>query len=262
VTLFDFFRSIKTVLGLATGRSKMASRSDTGCLVVGMEKSRKYGACPGAGVDGDRMAEALEDYGDVIHLSNSEAQGCTFKSALQQVCRKELAIVYYAGHGGRSKSGSSESGYSEHLCLDDGPFWDHEIWKTVSCAAGRVVLIFDCCHSGHMYRHAGFEGEWTGVKYLHADELEPLYPGFEFSLLRTRAIAAGEHDILVWSGCPAESYSYGDASGGVFTNGILKGASSVFATYDSVWKSAKRAAESQKPVRTVIGTGFDGLVFR
>lgn len=262
MSLFDFFRSIKTVFGLVTGRSKLASRSETGCLVVVMEKSRKYGSCPGAGLDGDRMAGLLREYGDVIHLSDAGASGCAFKSALQQVCRKELAIVYYAGHGGRSKSGSSENGYSEHLCLDDGPFWDYEIWKTVSCASGRVVLIFDCCHSGHMYRHAGFEGEWAGVKYLHAEELEPLYPGFEFSMLRTRAIAAGGHDILVWSGCPSESYSYGDSSGGVFTNGILKGTSSVFATYDSVWRSARKAASAQRPVRTVMGSGFSGPVFR
>lgn len=258
MNLFDIVRSIKSMFGLLMGKSKLASKGDTGCLVVGMEKSSKYGACPGARKDSDSMSKVLSDYGHIMLLQDKEATSSAVKSGLDQIVRKDLAIFYYSGHGGQeTKSGEQ----TEFLCLNDGPLHDTEIWKRISCSAGRVVCIFDCCHSGTMYRHAGMEGEFKGMLYLHADELEPLYPGFEFSMLSRMPRMAGENNILVWSGCPAESYSYGDSSGGVFTNGILSGLGCM-ATYDSVWRRAKSAASLQKPVRTVIGTGFSGLVFR
>lgn len=245
LSFFDIVRYIKSLFSLATGKSKLASKSDTACLVVGMERSKKFGSCPGANHDSNEMGKVLAKYGRTTLLQDGMATTGSIRSALTEAVKRDLAIFYYSGHGGKS-------GDSEFLCPSDGKFWDREIWDIVSNARGRVVLIFDCCHSGHMYRDAVQMGEGP----------DEAYGGFEFRMLREMPMAAGSHDILVWSGCPKDSYSYGDSSGGVFTNGLLKGIGKTAATYDTVWKAGQKAAASQNPVRTVMGSGFGGLVFR
>ena len=244
MNLFDIVRYVKSLFSLAVGKAKLTPKSDTACLVVGMENSRKYGACPGSAHDAQEMGKALRKYGATTVLMDGEATRAAIKGGLQDIVKKDLAIFHYSGHGGRE-------GDSEFLCPADGPVWDREIWQIISQAKGRVVLIFDCCHSGHMYRDAGVLGDvWRQDA------------GFEFRMLQTVPMAAGEHNILVWSGCPKESYSYGDSSGGVLTNGILRGLKKAVATYESVWAFASGAASAQRPVRTVMGKGFGGLVFR
>ena len=253
MNLFDIVRYVKLMFGLVTGRARLTPKSDTACVVVGMENSRKYGSCPGSLHDSNEMGRVLSKYGRTTLLQDRVATADAVRNAMTAAVQKDLAVFYYSGHGGRT-------GDSEFLCAYNGPVWDHQIWDIVSKAKGRVVLIFDCCHSGHMYRDAQVSDvDWPGI--IHSD-VEPLNNGFEFKMLRTMPIAAGEHDILVWSGCPKESYSYGDSSGGVFTNGLLKGLKKTVATYDSVWSSGRSAASSQRPVRTVMGSGFNGLVFR
>lgn len=251
MNLFDLFRSLKSLLGFATGSSKLASRSDTACVVVGMERSKSYGVCPGSEADATAMSEALGKYGDVVALTNRQATRASVRKALQEAVGKDLAIFYYSGHGGQEHV-SAGGGVTEFLCLDDGPFHDTEIWDVISRAKGRVVCIFDCCHSGNMYRVASVEPVRVQITNT----------GFRFRMLsETPMTLSASNGILVWSGCPADSYSYGDASGGVFTKGLLSGLGPL-ATYDSVWRKARSAARSQRPVRTVIGSGFGGPVFR
>lgn len=245
MNLFDIVRYVKSMFGLVTGRARLTPKSDTACVVVGMENSRKYGSCPGSLHDSNEMGRVLSKYGRTTLLQDRTATADAVRNVMAAAVQKDLAIFYYSGHGGRT-------GDSEFLCAYNGPVWDHQIWDIVSKAKGRVVLIFDCCHSGHMYRDAE----------APAEAAQAPFGGFEFRMLRTMPMAAGEHDILVWSGCPKESYSYGDSSGGVFTNGLLRGLRKTVATYDSVWSSGRSAASSQRPVRTVMGSGFNGLVFR
>ena len=237
-TIVDF---IKSLFG---GRAKPSK--DTSCVVVGMERSSKYGKCPGAKNDSNRMASLLAKHGKVRLLQDAQANTAMFRDALEEACKKELCILHYSGHGGLQ-------GSHEFLCLNNGPFWDHQIWDIVSKAKGRVVLIFDCCHSGHMYRSSGIDD-------LPEDRDIDIRHGFEFKLLMGPIVLSG-NNILVWSGCPKESFSYGDESGGVLTNGILS-AYSPSKSYDKVWTEARRRAASQNPVRTILGSGFGGKVFR
>lgn len=250
---------IKLLWNMIVGKAKLASRKDTAVVCVGMQTSAKYGVCPGAQVDSDTMAGRLSNYGSVTLLQNRNATTAAVAQALRGALEKDLCIFYYSGHGGQQKDPKGQGGISEFLCLNNGPLHDYEIWNMISGAKGRVVLIFDCCHSATMFREIGDDGVDTEFMNL----------GFGFKMLWNAAAsredgtaeAAKSHGILVWAGCPANSYSYGDNNGGVLTNGIKKGLKSG-ATYDSVWETAKKAAKSQMPVRTVIGSGFDGLVFR
>lgn len=240
----------KYVLNLAKGDAKLESKSDTACVCVGVGKSAKYGACPGAKVDSSRMSSLLSKYGATALLQDATATASAVVSALQEACKKDLCIFFYSGHGGRVRNPKAQdgTGYSEHLCLNNGALYDYTIWDVISKAKGRVVMIFDCCHSATMFRDAGgqdFENK-----------------GFEFKLLKSLAsVQGGGRNILVWSGCPSDNYSYGDDNGGWLTNGILHGYKKD-RTYDEVWRRASSEAMEQHPVRTVLGDGFEGKVFR
>lgn len=252
---------IKLLWGLITGGAKLASRKDTAIVCVGMQTSAKYGACPGARVDSTSMSNKLSQYGNVTLLQDRAATTASVAQALSAALQKDLCIFYYSGHGGQQRDAKGENGVSEFLCLNNGPLRDYEIWNLISQAKGRVVMVFDCCHSATMFREAMASSD--------VEQPEIINLGFRFKMLKNAVMtrdegtaeAAKSHGILCWAGCPASSYSYGDDNGGVFTNGIKKGMKSG-ATYDSVWETAKKAAKSQMPVRTVIGSGFDGLVFR
>ena len=240
------------IRGLFDRNVRMESRDGTAVVCVGMERSGKYGSCPGAASDSGRMRSLLSRYSSsTVLLQDGKATVSAVRNALAAACRKDLAIFFYSGHGGRVRNPKAQdgSGYSEHLCLNNGALYDHDIWSVVSQAKGRVVLIFDCCHSATMYRSSAKYNSYVFNR------------GFEFSMLKGLAFSQGRNNVLVWSGCPADGYSYGDGSGGVLTNAILD-AYRADRTYDRVWRYAARTVSSQRPVRTVIGEGFDGPVFR
>lgn len=242
----------KWVIGLIRGTVKYEDKSDTAVVCIGMQNSSKYGPCPGAYLDSTRMHKILSKYTKAsVLLTDKQATVASVKEALTFACAKKLAIIFYSGHGGRVANPKAQdgSGYSEHLCLNNGALFDYTIWSIVSQAKGRVVLIFDCCHSATMYRASA---KYNSYKFNQ---------GFEFSMLKNMAFAQGKNNVLVWSGCPSDNYSYGDDNGGVLTNGILDSYKEG-RTYDEVWRRAAKKAYSQRPVRTVIGEGFDGKVFR
>lgn len=257
IVLKRLFKYLKSLL---SGDAKLESFDDTSCVCVGVQTSAKYSSCPGAGLDAKNMQKLLSEYGRTTLLMDSAATASAVAGALQEACRKKLCIFFYSGHGGRVPNPKAQdgSGYSEHLCLYNGALYDYTIWQIISQAKGRVVMVFDCCHSATMFRTAGKSDEYS------------LDRGFPFSLLGYVASgpvspagdgSRGGPNILVWSGCPSGGYSYGSKYGGVLTNAIL----AVYGrrkTYDRVWDGAYRRAKSQSPVRTVVGKGFAGRVFR
>lgn len=240
---------IKLLWGLMTGSAKISDRGDTSIVCVGMQVSSKYGACPGAQLDSSSMASLLSRYGNVQLLQNKQATTSSVTVALKSAVQSKLCIFYYSGHGGQEKNSRGQMGVSEFLCLNNGALHDYDIWNIVSQARGRVVMVFDCCHSATMFRDQAVSGPGAFRN-----------TGFSFQMLR-EPLAMGEVNLLVWSGCPADDFSYGDANGGVFTNGIRKSFSESD-TYGEVWDRAAKTARDQHPVRTVLGSGFNGLVFR
>lgn len=213
--------------------------SGTGIIVIGMENSAKYGSCPGARVDSNRMASLLSKYGKVTKLQDAQATRANVHTALANVASKDMTIIYYSGHGGQQGHGdkSETDGKDEFLCLWDGPLMDNELWSFISTAK-RTMLIVDACHSETMYR-----------------SLE----------MRAKAarISGSRGEFLCWSGCADSQYSYGGVTGGKFTNSILRHYKS-YLTYDQVWNGIvkDRAVTSvQTPMCTRVGS-WSGWVFR
>ena len=64
-------------------------------------------------------------------------------------------------------------------------------------------------------------------------------------------------DMLVWSGCPDNTYSYGDSNGGLMTNAFLAAVNGGKTTYKDIWSSIKSnktlSQYSQIPQQTILG---------
>lgn len=232
-------------------RDRKMESKNTKIVVVGLERSAKYGSCPGSAHDVDTMTGILSKYGKPVVLRDSAARKSAVASALKSAADSDLLIFYYSGHGGSEKSKGDKSetdGMDEYLCLYDGPMMDNEVWSIIRNAKGRVFCIFDCCHSATMYQMTGDE--------------KAEVPTSPFTMqMASGPVEQSDMNLLVWSGCPDSGFSYGDGAGGVFTNAIAK-AFSPDRTYGEVWAKAKSSAIDQSPTRTQIGVGFGGRVFR
>ena len=212
-------------------------------VVIGMENSKWAGACPGAHVDATRIAKEFRSrYSDVVVLEDSKATKSAVKKALTNAADADLTILFYSGHGGSEKfsdTGPEEAdGQDEYLCLYDTYMRDNEIWDFVTKCKGRVWLIFDCCHSETMFRSVGFRMKMVDSMVL------PL---------------SNTINMLCWSGCADNTFSYGDSSGGVFTDAIFRNLYSGL-TYDKLWTflTKDETLKSYEIIkRTKIGTGFD-----
>ena len=216
------------------------TKTDTGIVIVGMGVSAKYGKCLGADVDAMTMKKILSNYGTPTVLVNQQATKAAVIAALREAAKKDLCIFFYSGHGGSDRIGDvsdEPDRRNEYLCLYNTYMLDNEIWEIVKGAKGRVVLIFDCCHSETMFRDPGVD---------MAEIVE----------LAEKERSADNVRMLCWSGCPDSSYSYGDATGGVLTNAIRDGYKKG-SSYKAVWGRAKAAAASQNPRKTVIGKSFE-----
>ena len=226
---------------------EQADKKSTGVLCIGMENSR-YGACPGAQIDATRMHNILKKYSDnATLLISQQATKAVVVQKMVEVCQKDLAIIFYSGHGGDQKqSAATKLNWPEptckdqFLCLYDAPMIDDEIWNVICGAKGRVVLICDCCHSATMFRTAVFSRR---AKLLKA--------GKDSSSVQ----------MLCWSGCPDNTYSYGSEDGGQLTNALLKYFDAAL-TYKQLWskvKSDKQLKQFEDVQETVIGSDFREL---
>lgn len=230
-----------------------ADKKDTAVLCIGMERG-KYGNCPGAQVDATRMRDLLKKYSDnPVLLISQQATKRVVVQAMQAACQKDLAIIFYSGHGGDQRQTNATkqnfvepSGKDQFLCLYDAPMLDDEIWNIVCGAKGRVVLIFDCCHSGTMYRApVTFESSLKEFPETFGAEKMP--------------------NLLCISGCPDNAYSYGGPEGGLLTNALLERYKED-RTYERVWELLHKDKDlnSQEIVQFAeFGKSFkDYLIFR
>lgn len=223
-------------------------------LIVGVADGKVAGPCPGSDVDANTFeAICKEKRIPVVKLVNNKATHNEVKQQLLNICRNsDLAIFYYSGHGGRARENfnpyqnEEADGVDDFLCLYDKAMLDDTIWEIISKAKGRVVCIFDCCHSETMYRAPMF-----------IDKIEfgaPMYKNF--------ADAVNKGGIFVIAGSPEADYSYGSAQGGQLTNAIRKhykrGPVSYLTLFDRL-ENDKSLRAYQQPMCTVIN-GFDGNV--
>ena len=200
----QIFNWIKHLFTLTLG----ASKSDIRLLAVGMEGSKKFGNCPGAGLDARNIYNKVKA-GKKVLLLNNQATKTAVVSALSEGIRSTsddgLFIFFYSGHGGQIKSSdpSETDGKDETLCLWDKELVDTEIWSIISAAKCRVFMVTDCCNSGTNFQASiGLGGT-------------PLS-----RMCRTFSSPRGLR-LLHWGGCSDGEYSYGNNSGGELTNAIV-----------------------------------------
>ncbi len=216
----------------------------TWVVCVGMENSQFAGQCPGAEYDCKRMVRLLGQYTTNINsFISSQATYAKVKTALTRAAENaDLFIFYYSGHGGAAKTGNVKEadGQDEFLCLWDREMMDDDLWSIFSKCRGRVVFIADCCHSATMYRAP------APITLKHAIPLQATHN------------VDGALSMMVFSGCPDDTYSYGDVNGGKMTNTLLK-YFNPDKSYDYIWsciendKSLKKYEEVQ---RTLMGSRF------
>lgn len=223
-------------------------------VVVGMEDSQFAGACPGAGLDADRMYALIsKNAQDAILLKNEKATHSAVKSAIQNGIEKSktgLFILYYSGHGGSSPFSDTgieeDDGQDEYLCLYDRYMRDNEIWSMISKSKGSIWIMVDACHSRTMFRSP-------------AITLSSAMP------LRATWNESGPITMQCWSGCPDDTYSYGSNTGGQFTNAFLRHYKANM-TYGELWElieSDSVLKMYEKVQRTIMGKDFSGkAVFR
>ena len=251
--------------------------SNVVCVVIGMETSQRFGACPGCKKDSDGITALLRSkYGYPVKLLQSEAATRTavintIIAAADSVPADGLFILYYSGHGGQENladwSTSEPEGADkddEYLCLYDDYLLDDEIWELLNRCKGRVFCGFDACHSATMFRSIGPEiAQRAGKAVPLASYLVKSSGRFN---LKPRALPLGTESfrMLCWSGCQEREYSYGGTFGGVMTNAILENWDRDD-TYKSLWTKVETAVRleqpTQHPQQTQYGTGFD-KVFR
>lgn len=246
--LFLLFLAVLCLTGCKTSpRNYTYNKETTASLVIGVEDSKAFGKCVGSKVDAERMSELLKDYSSrQIVLVSNKAMKNVVEDSLKEVCKYDLAIIYYSGHGGSIAQDpealfyAEPSGYDSFLCLWDLPMLDNDIWDIVSKAKGRVVMIFDCCHSATMFRDPATFFRFGTEAETFAAARNPDQP-----------------QILVLSGCPDESYSYGSSAGGEMTLKLLKHYRKS-RTYDSVFSRVvdDPGLKAQKPSMTEIGDSF------
>ena len=234
------FRFIKHLFTETVG----AKKSDRFLLSVGVENSRKFGECPGAGLDAKRIHDKVAA-GDKILLLSGDATKSAVKSALKRGVAETdddgLFIFFYSGHGGQVKAKTDKTeddGKDETLCLYDGELIDNEIWSILSAAKCRVFMVTDCCHSGTNFRSASF---FAGKVYAESNS------GFR---------------LLHWGGCSDHEYSYGDAAGGVMTNAILSVLSKGYTYKEAFKKVVHMSQPSEIPVKFNLGFDEDVELFK
>ena len=248
-----FVAGCETILDMIDEPTASASIKNAYVITVGVENGYA-GKCAGAKKDCNNMKSLLKKYAQKqVSLIDKQATITAVCNALKEGVQTPLCIFYFSGHGGSIPTAQAAHDTTEvdkndeFICLYDGGLLDNSIWNIISKAKGRVVLLFDCCHSGTMYRAT------------------PINFSKQLRKLSATNKISGNVSILCWSGCPDDSYSYGSNSGGKFTN-TLRNKYSKNKTYNDVWnkiESDKTLKKYEKVQRTIIGTDFgDRKIFQ
>ena len=212
-------------------------------VIVGVENGYA-GKCAGAKKDTSTIKGVLSQYSKKCTvLTDKKATIKAVCAALQEAVKQDLCIFYFSGHGGSIPTAQTVNDKTEvdkkdeYICLYDGGMLDNSIWNIISKSKGRVIMIFDCCHSQTMFR-------------------EPIT--FKRQMERASQHISGDLRMVCWSGCPDDSYSYGDSSGGELTKSI-KRLFKKSLTYDQLWSKIEadsRLKKYEKVQRTTMGTKF------
>lgn len=218
-----------------------------GALVVGVSDGRFAGACPGSDLDARNFVTICNTKSiSSTLLINSQASFANVKARLRAACAEyDTVIFYFSGHGGQTKDfnpyADENDAMNEFLCLYDRGMLDNDVWQIISKAKGRVICIFDCCHSATMYRAPMF-----------TDKIK-----FGAPIMTNFVDAVNSGGIFVIAGSPEDAYSYGSVAGGQLTNAIRRYYNNTtYAELFDLLENDKTLRSYQRPVCTIINN-FD-----
>ncbi|MDD2241143.1 MAG: caspase family protein [Kiritimatiellae bacterium] len=225
-------------------------------ICVGIYKGSVYGTCLGADVDAIQDAELLKaiGYNDVRLILNEQATRQHIIDTTYAACANLKAgdILYVKGssHGGQQLNPAEDDGKDEYFCAADGPLVDNDIWRLLCQVPPgvRVVLAFDTCNSGSMYR---------AHDYAAAVQSRVLSEPVISCYYRNAETFRGS--LLYIGGCADGQLSWGDATGGTLSK-VMRATAPRASTYDH-WCHLIRAAmpPEQIPVITEVQQSFGHL---
>ncbi|KAI9175962.1 hypothetical protein H9P43_006326 [Blastocladiella emersonii ATCC 22665] len=132
------------------------------CFGLSYPTGRGANPIPGCDVDANNMAKIARMMGiqNVNVFTDKDAPITraqilgVLEDMVYNACAGDTLLFSYAGHGGQTKdeSGDEYDGADEFLVCADGMILDDEVRALLAClpAGCRMVLVFDCCHSGTM----------------------------------------------------------------------------------------------------------------
>ena len=212
---------------------KMASLKNANVVIVGVGKGFA-GKCSGTGNDVSKMKSLLKPYSlKQVVLKDKQATKAAVVAALTEaVQNKNLAVFYFSGHGTHTTATTDKTetdGQDEYVCCYDTVLSDNEIWSIISKAKGRVHLIFECCHSGTMYRASS----------------RPI--SFQKQIRSSRATSkvSGPISMICWAAAPDDKYGWGTSSGGFMTAALKKNFKKT-RKYDEVWTKMEADKTTKK----------------
>ena len=265
---------LKKLFGFYKNKESVFDESTTSIVIAGVENSPKWGSCSGALRDCDtfkKIVSKASDNFNIVVLKNEAATVAAWKSAVEKAIQKPLAIIFYSGHGGSDKthvlgSGSNEEdGIDEFLCLYDKPLLDDEIWEIISKSTGKVFLVFDCCHSGTMFKSIifGEDSEQTEIGKFHPIDFSKFFKENLKEKEQQPSQSTDGFSMLCWSACADNTVARGSSFGGIFTNAIEKlfGVGDTYESLGNKLSSNKSLNDIEKIQITEIGESFKKDLF-
>ena len=266
--------------GSSGGHDDVRTNTPASFLAVGMERSARFGACPGCKVDAENLSILMRSelgYSGTTLVSTQATKANVaglLRKGIEETPENGLFLFFYSGHGGQEHLGGKEpdgaDAPDEFLCLYDTYMLDDEIWDIVSKCRGRVFMYFDACHSATMYRSVLFDikssvmnggkppaeaAEKAGVALAVPSSALETTKGFSFDPTKFAKAYAMDASgpgtsprIMCWSGCKESEYSYGGDNGGVMTRAVMRNWKRG-CSYSLLWGRVSTAVQKEQPTQ-------------
>lgn len=224
-------------------------------ICVGVYQGSVYGTCDGADTDAMLDAEFFRaaGYDNVTLILNEEATRQNIVDSAYAACanlkKGDLLYIKGSSHGGQKPNPLEPDGKDEYFCAADGPLIDNDIWRLLcQLPPGvRVVMAFDTCNSGTMYRSPH---DYGGAVAARIDAIPPL------SCIRA-SVPSFYGSLLYIGGCGDSMVSYGNKLQGGQLSVAMRATIPKASTY-SHWCDIIKATmpPNQIPAITEIGPSF------
>lgn len=228
-------------------------------ICVGVYKGSVYGTCDGADTDAMLDAEFFQaaGYDNVTLILNEEATRQNIVDSAYAACtnlkKGDLLYIKGSSHGGQKTNPAEPDGKDEYFCAADGPLLDNDIWRLLcQLPPGvRVVLAFDTCNSGTMYRSPHDYGAVVAARKSVTPDLTYYSPD---------DVPSFNGSLLYIGGCADGMVSYGSKLQGGQLSVAMRAAIAKASTYGH-WCDIIKATmpPDQIPVITEIGPSFTHL---